>query len=86
MGFENLTDSEGVGWPSSGWELTLDILRADGLCLQSWAQSASVSPLGPLGSLPSLCCVVAFLAMANRWQCCLGHETKLKDPKDPEAG
>lgn len=28
----------------------------------------------------SRCCVVAFLAMANRWQCCLGHETKLKDP------
>lgn len=30
MGFASLTDSEGDGWKSSGWELSPDILRADG--------------------------------------------------------
>lgn len=26
------------------------------------------------------CAVAAFLAMANRWQCCLCHARELKDP------
>lgn len=30
MGFDSLTGSEGNGWNNSRWELSPDILRADG--------------------------------------------------------
>ena len=42
--------------------------------------------IAPAGSSPLSCCspfllcVAAFLAMANRWQCCLCHEMELQAP------
>lgn len=81
MGFESLTGSEGDGWQSSGWELTPDIFRADGPVFRGELYLCCISPLGLSTAIcsPFLCCVAAFLVMANRWQCCLCHETKLKD-------
>ena len=83
MVFESLPVSEGDGWKSSGWERTPDRLRADAPSVPSAQLSLhGLSPLGwPLNCCsPFLLCVAAFLAMANRWQCCLCHETELEDP------
>lgn len=82
MVFESLTVS-GDGWKSSGWELTPDSLRADAPSVSRAQLSLhGFSPLGwPLNCCsPFLLCVAAFLAMANRWQCCLCHEMELTAP------